>query len=314
MKTHFWGVFFTFFSVGALAACSTEDPDDPKGRNAFSEAQMYYFYDEFIPGVGSYGIALSNGGQGSEFTELYLDFASDYFEDALRAVPTEGVYTFSESFARNTFNNRYSGYTVGDGSDERTFGLTGGRFSLSHTASGYLLRYGVELGDGSTLNGSYEGEIAGMYEPTLSADLKLDFDTMYDKTVEVAGRGGTAWKMRLRGNLTTGVAKNGEVGVGLMIHSGENSISLPEGRYLMADRANQGVKGTAEPASACAARIEGCYFVHSAGDISWAVPGDGFVEIDRNGEQYDIEFSFKDSNGYTVSGNYAGEIGAMKNG
>ncbi len=224
---------------------------------------MYYFYDEFVPNVGSYGIALYNDEPGGEFTELYLDFASDYFEDALRAIPREGVYTFSDSFTENTFNNAYSTYIKSGRSGKVTLGIIGGQFSLSRTASGYSLKYEVKLGDGSTLTGKYEGNISGAYEPTISSDLTFDFNTMPGRGMEVARREGNVWEVLLKGEPINGIIEGGDIGVVLVVHAQSESRTLPEGKFRMAGDAKKMIKGTAEPASAYSDQIEGCHFTHS---------------------------------------------------
>ncbi len=300
---------FAPVSVAFMAACSTSENNGGNYSNeTFANAEMYYFYDEFVPDVGSFGIALYNDHPGGDFTELYLDFASDYFEDALRAVPANGVYTLSDSFAENTFNNTYSTYTKSGPSGRIMLGVLGGQFSLSRSGSIYSLQYNVKLGDGSTLKGKYEGNIPGDYDPTISSDLTFDFNTMPESGMEVARREGNVWELLLRGEPIQGIIEGGEVGVVLMIHADRESWSLPTGSFMMAGDTKQMIKGTAEPASLYYSQMEGCFFTHSDGHISWAVPGDGFVEIAQEDDRYHVSFSFEDTNGHVVSGNYAGEI------
>lgn len=309
MKSQFLLNVFTLMSVLFFAACSTEEFAGKKNNDSFSKAEIYYYYDEFVPGVGSYGIALYDDKDNGSLTELYLDFASDYFEDALKATPANGVYTFSDSFAENTFNSDYSGYIKKDYKGEVRLDVTGGRFSLSRSGSNYTLHYDVVLEDGSPLKGSYTGKITGLYDATIASDMEVDFNTMEDKWVEVVKDGNGVWNVIMTGEPGSGSKAGGEIGVVLMINGeGSSSISLPEGNFPMAAQSKQGVERTTEPASAYDKKIYGCHFTHSGGDISWAVPGEGFVDIQKSDKEYTISFSFKDHNGHTVSGIYNGKI------
>ncbi len=301
MDFYFLGIALFLF----LTACSTSEfVEDEVGKTAtFAHAEMYYYHDNFVEGVGSYGIAMYNGDRSRQFTELYLDFASDHFKDALRAVPAEGTYTYSDDFSMFTFNNAYSSYTESDGVNETKLGILGGKFTLSREGAGYLLRFEVELGDGMTMRGSYEGVISGMYDSTIDSDLDLDFNTMDRKRAEAVGVDPTTWAILLWGEC------DGEnIETILMVHSEDFLPSLPEGNFPMAENIRKGQSGTAEPASAHSKDIHGSYFVDSRGDLSWAVPGEGFVDISKSEDGYLVEFSFEDSNGYTVSGEYTGAI------
>jgi hypothetical protein len=305
----------TLFSAAFLVACSitenggSESPNSGSRGDAggFNEAKMYYFYDEFVPSVGSFGIALSTTDSEGVFTELYLDFASDYFEDALQAVPASGVYTFSNSFDTGTFNNTYSTYIKKSSGGKSTFGLLDGEFSLARNGSVYTVKYNVKVGDGSTLTGQYEGAIPGSYDPRTSSDIALDFGSMSGKGMEVARRDGNVWEVLLKGDSTDSVYGSGQMGVILMMHATTNDNSLPTGKFGMAPGTKKNIEGTAEPASVYSNKMEGCYLTHVDGLITWSTPGDGYVDIARQGDLYNISFSFADANGHIVSGKYSGK-------
>lgn len=304
MKTLINFCFPGMASLLLFTACSIDDPFYSAGdTTSFARAEMYYYHDDFVEGIGSYGIALYNGDRDRQFTELYLDFASDHFEDALRAIPAEGVYTFSDDFSQFTFNNAYSGYTESDGANRTKFGILGGKFTLSRSDRGYLLRFEVKLGNGKTMKGSYDGVILGMYDSTIDSDMHLDFDAMNNGEAEIVGIEPGVWGLLLSGKPEAGAYAD-KVRTLLTI----NSEEFPVGHFPMAKNVRQGVNGTAEPASAYYADIEGSHFVHSDGRFSWAVTGEGFVDITDTDEGYTVSFSFEDSNGYTVSGQYTGAI------
>ncbi len=311
MKTQINSLVFGMFIFLFLVSCSYAESDGVKDISvSFAKAEMYYFYDDFVDGVGSYGIALSNGDPRGTFTELYIDFASDHFKDALRAVPAEGVYTFSDSFTEYTFNNAYSSYIEKKDGEEIMFGLIGGEFSLSRSGSGYLLQYAFKLGNGKILKGRYEGNIAGMYDSTIASDMALDFDAIGIKGAKSARVNKNTWSILLWGVSGSGNTDE-RFETLLMIHSEEAVGSLPVGNFPMANNIGEQIGGTAEPASAFTKEIDGSHFIGSDGNIAWSVPGEGFVEIAqiKGEEDYTISFLFKDPNGYAVSGEYTGEIG-----
>jgi hypothetical protein len=143
--------------IAILAGCSAEK--DTGHDSPFTDAEMYYYSDVFVPEVGSYGILLYEGDLAGRHSELYIDFSSDYFDDDAGAVPAEGVYTMSDTFAKQTFNVDYSRHFETDGVTKRTFSMTGGQFSLYRKGSGYSLRYDFKFGNGSTMKGLFEGNI-----------------------------------------------------------------------------------------------------------------------------------------------------------
>lgn len=309
MKTRLFLRYFVIISALAFAGCSTNRTIGTRDKTpGFANAAMYYFYDDFVPGVGSFGIALYNGDPKGTFTELYIDFASDYFKDALRAIPAEGVYTFSDDYSRFTFNNAYSSYIEKKGDKEIMFGLVGGKFSLSRNASGYLLQYDIELGDGSSIKGRYDGKILGKYDSNIVSDLHFNLETMNFDGAEAVRVNGNMWAVLLWGEYLSGPIETGKVEILLMINAANGAPSLPDGHFPMAGKVGEGVEGTAEPASAYNRDIDGSHFIHSGGNVAWSVPGKGFIEIAETGGSHTINFSFEDPNGHTVSGAYTGKI------
>jgi hypothetical protein len=156
-------------SIIVSEGCSMDSSTGGRGNNAsFTNAEMYYYNDDILEGVGSYGISLYDSEnyrvEGKSYTELYLDFASTHFENNLDAIPAEGVYTFSDDFTEFTFNNDYSRYIMWNGRTERQLGIMDGQFSLTRIASGYSLQFDLLLGDDTRLRGKYEGPIVYVTE------------------------------------------------------------------------------------------------------------------------------------------------------
>lgn len=150
--------------VFALSACSYGDSNSELhsgGLYRFTEGEIHYYYDELVAGVGSYGIFLHNANvTGDSYNALYLDFASDYFEDAQHAIPADGVYICTETFLQFTFNNKYSWYLEKTEGTETVHGIVGGMFTLVRNDSEYYIVYNLTLGVGSTVKGEYRGELS----------------------------------------------------------------------------------------------------------------------------------------------------------
>lgn len=260
------------------------------------EAKRDQFLFEFFSDNGSYS--------------LDLFFSSDIFEDALQAVPANGIYKFSDSFEEFTFDHAECFKASGE-----HWLATGGSFTIERNGYNYSITFNLAMEDGRKFTGTYKRDIYSFIGG--KEDVAIDFNRMeYPGTMawEAAGHSGM-WQAAIFGEHEG----SSEEVIVLTINAGSGLTELPTGEFPMAGEVRKGVPGTAEPASLhnswdydnldypC-----GCWY-YSYSDATdgyalYGVPGKGFVNIGKTGGDYTIEFSFEMPTGKTVSGSYTGPV------
>lgn len=174
MKRHYIFWLLGAFLVLPLTSCYLDEipANNLAGNFDFTDAGLYYYHDDIIPGIGSYGISLRRGDPDdlstAPYKELYLDFSSDFFEDPRKAVPAAGNYTYSDTYTHFTFNKDYSWYLEREGVTQIVHFMKDGKFSIDRDHAGrYSVWFNLNMADGSVMIGRYKGEISRMaMQPT----------------------------------------------------------------------------------------------------------------------------------------------------
>ncbi len=309
--------FATLAAVALLAAgCPGNGPEpepepDPKPEPDpetiapdFTSADMFYDPWEYETARGQFEIYLYDRG---DTCELYIESFADPYENYLDAALSEGTYVFATSRARHTFNDQ-SHLTVWDEEGEDTrIAVTGGEFTLTENGDGYSLSGSFDLADGRVLVCDYRGAIFDEFEPNVTADVEVDFSLPAETDVEAYPRGDGGWAISLW--IETPAVQEM---IALGINAEPGGETLPTGSFPMAEAIGSGVAGTAEPLDVYPDDIFGCGWSRATVLGGWlfnyAVPGEGAVEISRDGDIYTIDFSFTGPDGHTVSGSYTGRV------
>ncbi len=306
--------FVITVSMVLASGCDREDnpapdpepplpPETPEVVTAeFTAATMEYDWEVF-------NVTFSTGSGGQT---LRFGCSTEYFEDAFDAVLAEGTYTFSENGGEFTFGpgSRYS--------ENLSTSITAGEVTIEHIEGvHYSVAFDVALSDGRAMKGAYEGDIVNpLIHSFMDSDTELNFNEMY---LPVAGatrldhhRPGT-WRVMLAANASNPEEEVIPWMVALYLNTAEGLAEPPTGRFEMAEDGLLGIEGTAEPSVRTQEWSGGCHVIDGASNPSWgrpiggaSVPGEGFVDISREGDQWTVEFSFDTYNGETVSGSYTG--------
>jgi hypothetical protein len=314
-------------------SCGPKIPtDDGYNDIVFANSEMGYsfnaYYDEetddyalLEPGTaGIYYITLWNGDyEQDDYRELYLEFSSDWFDDYMYAFPASGTYSSGESYVKGTFNKSVSSYCVG----EEEFEITDGSLILTRKGAGYSAKFEIVLDNGETLKGKLDG-LAYIFEgDTEDVNVGLrdeTFDYLHVAAYEDPEFPGV-WQISFYGAF---LDSDDDLELCLAVNTETGLTELPTGNFPMASEANAGIAGTAEPVTMTMGNNDiesdpGCWYVHMYsegegedkhgwGNVLCAMPGEGYVNIAKTGEDYAIEFSYKTPNGNTVSGYYSGLI------
>lgn len=274
-----------------IAACDKNKTETD--ASTFDGAFLLYYGDYYGSGAGNFDLLLYSGNEDDDdFAEIYLECMSDYFDDAMQAKMTPGTYTFSNSYNKFTFTGDSELYI-----NDEEMPITGGSFTLARNGKQYTISCNFTLENGDSFKGSYRGAIAYEYDSNLTSNLTLNTF----EAGECAELQDGAWMIFLPVN-------EDEIIV-LSINTDSGLSSIPTGEFPIAATARQWVSGTADPCSLYEESAYGCWYTnYDDGTQSFAVGGSGRVTISGASPEYVVDFSFKDANGYSVSGNYTGDL------
>jgi hypothetical protein len=301
-------------TTGCPGETPTPPPPTADIELTFNEAICaYYFAEGTDTSRDFYSFVLAD--LGDDAAGIEISFFSDTFEDVVSAIPATGTYNFSASGEKFTFD--YAEYmpTVNTEDDEEEVEgveAIGGSFAIARTGSEWRVHLFFELEDGKTVEGTYTGEVYQM--PVPKNNVVADFNEM---DYSMAGA-----KNIFADDLWT-ILLDGDTGdentiVILNINTEAGLTEIPTGTFPMAAEPRKGVAGTAEPFSWLRtddlSEIDmppGCFYTYESKEdfrASYAVPGEGSVEISAEGKEYTIEFSFTGPNDKTISGSYTGYL------
>lgn len=267
----------------------------------FTEGDLGFYWDYYKVGASKFEIKMVDA-EGEKY--LYLDILTPVIPNMMDAELPNGTYNYNAtSYAEFTFAEKSFMAYIDENGKEQKISFTGGNFTSSHTGFDYSIRMEIELADGKTLKGTYEGELSVWPNP--GRDLEINFNDIAGGADVSAGEyfdGTGVWLILLSLDRSTGG------NVYLLVNGSPGQNSLPTGRFPMATASRKFVAGTAEPTSMYDDEPDlGCGWY--IGGMLPAVPGKGFVDIQKTGNsEYAITFEFEGHHGYAARGSYSGYV------
>ncbi len=282
--------------------------DDPEVL-ILESARFDNFKNAYGSDRGVYVLMFQYQNEGGFTQEVRFELVSEYNEDILRMDLAKGEYSYATTHAKGTMTERASvllePYKLG-GSE---IVITGGQATIGDD----LVEMSLELENGETMTAKYEGPIYPSIYPDVAENVANLTD--WDEVSFFEGGEGV-WKITMKNT-------DNNTSVNLMVNTEAGLEDLPVGNFSMASTPRAGVAGTAEPASMMFTSNNlhsydwGCWYwgdydwtwdIYYGSVVQYAVPGEGSIDISKEGNIYTVNFTFAGPDGKTVSGSCQKEV------